>query len=216
MNAPSLQRLTLFSLVVHLIFFAAVSLAIKGANHFVMPSPYIVSLVGTERKNAQGTPEKSEQQHEAVRNLSSHKNPNALHSKEDKHLSEVISALEAKKKIEKIVRMRDIITLKGSVEGKAAAAPGTSGKKSSSAPEDYYTHITKEIWQNWSFPDTGDKNLEAVVSIKILKDGLIQIKGIEKKSGNSLFDRSAIRAITKANPLPPPPYEMEIGVRFYP
>jgi len=39
---------------------------------------------------------------------------------------------------------------------------------------------------------------------------------IEKPSGNVLFDRSALRAIAKASPVTPPPYEMEIGVRFYP
>jgi outer membrane biosynthesis protein TonB len=31
-----------------------------------------------------------------------------------------------------------------------------------------------------------------------------------------LFDSSALKAISKASPLPPPHEEMEIGVRFYP
>ncbi|MCX5719973.1 MAG: energy transducer TonB, partial [Nitrospirae bacterium] len=74
----------------------------------------------------------------------------------------------------------------------------------------------KEIWQQWVFPDTGHKDLETIISIKIRKDGTITAQKIEKSSGNLIFDRSAIKAITKANPLSPPPYEMEIGVRFYP
>ena len=53
-------------------------------------------------------------------------------------------------------------------------------------------------------------------AIKILKDGTTIVQNIEKSSGNSLFDRSALKALAKASPLPPPPYEMEIGVRFYP
>ncbi|MDP2753115.1 MAG: energy transducer TonB, partial [Nitrospirota bacterium] len=60
------------------------------------------------------------------------------------------------------------------------------------------------------------KDLEAIISIKIKRDGAITAQRIEKSSGNTLFDRSAIKALAKASPLSPPPYEMEIGVRFYP
>jgi colicin import membrane protein len=49
-----------------------------------------------------------------------------------------------------------------------------------------------------------------------MRDGTIKVQGIEKSSGNALFDRSAQRAIAKATPVTPPPYEMEIGIRFYP
>jgi TonB family protein len=55
-----------------------------------------------------------------------------------------------------------------------------------------------------------------VVSIRILKNGTLQVLNIERSSGIPLFDRSALRAITKASPVTPPPQEMEIGVRFYP
>ena len=81
---------------------------------------------------------------------------------------------------------------------------------------DYYARITKEIWQQWIFPETGDKNLEAIISIRIMRDGTVQVSRVEKSSGNSLFDKSALRAISKASPVTPPPHEMEIGVRFYP
>ena len=52
--------------------------------------------------------------------------------------------------------------------------------------------------------------------MKIAKDGTLSVQGVEKKSGNTLFDRSALRAIAKASPVAPPPYEMEIGMRFFP
>jgi TonB family protein len=54
-----------------------------------------------------------------------------------------------------------------------------------------------------------------VISIKIDSQGKVVSQEIEKSSGNILFDRSAEKAISKASPLPPPPVEMEIGVRFY-
>ena len=65
-------------------------------------------------------------------------------------------------------------------------------------------------------PTYWEEGLEAIISVKILKDGTVIVQRVEKSSGNTLFDRSAIRALAKASPLPPPPYEMEIGVRFYP
>ncbi len=76
--------------------------------------------------------------------------------------------------------------------------------------------ISEEIRQQWNWPAFGQKNLEAIIAIRIMKDGTISIQKIEKSSGNSFFDKSAIKALTKASPLSPPPYEMEMGVRFYP
>jgi TonB family protein len=58
--------------------------------------------------------------------------------------------------------------------------------------------------------------LQTLVSIRIEKDGSITIQKIEKGSGNQPFDRSVLRAITMANPLPQPVKEMEIGIRFRP
>jgi TonB family protein len=48
------------------------------------------------------------------------------------------------------------------------------------------------------------------------KDGTLSGVKIEKASGDRFFDRSALNAVTKASPVSPPPYEMEIGIRFYP
>jgi colicin import membrane protein len=140
---------------------------------------------------------------------------------EDQQVQERIDALKAKKTIEKIAKLRNVISLKGSgTERKTGAKEGASqraaGRGEGSVEADYYTKITKEIWQQWVFPETGDKNLEAIISIRIMRDGAVLISRVEKSSGNSLFDKSAVRAISKASPVTPPPREMEIGVRFYP
>ena len=113
--------------------------------------------------------------------------------------------------------MREIVSLKAG-SGKRSADPKTAafaGKGSSA--EDYSSKIMNGIHQYWSLPPgAGKKGLETIVAIRILKDGTVIVQRIEKKSGNTLFDRSALQALAKANPLPPPPYEMEIGVKFYP
>ena len=222
MNGPSLQRLTVLSLVFHLTFFLAVFVAIKQSSRFVMPSPYVVSLVGSEGK-AEGKSdtravEQTRTQSPAVtkETKSATEKTKTVNKAEEQYVSERIAEIQAKKKIEKIVNLRNVISLKRSGEGKPLSSQGAAGKGGGSLMDDYYAKVTKAIWQNWIFPETADKNLEAIISIRIMKDGDVKVTRIEKSSGNGLFDRSALRAIAKASPVTPPPYEMEIGVRFYP
>lgn len=225
MNGPSLQRFTLLSLVFHVSFLVATIITLRQSSRFVMPSPYMVNLVSSEVAQDSGRASQAQDQ-TAVTKETRDPSPSMRipdkakapdRKEQEQLLSDRISALKAKKKIENVVRLRSIISLKGTAgEGKTPPSPGTPGRPGGSIMDDYYAKITREIWQNWVFPDTGDKNLEAVVAIRILRDGSVQISKIEKTSGNPLFDRTALKAITKASPLTPPPYEMEIGVRFYP
>jgi len=221
MNGPSLQRLAVLSIVFHLTFFLAVFVAVKQSGRFVMPSPYVVSLVGSEGE-PEGKSDTLAVEQARTQSPALIKEPKSAPVKTktvskalEKHVSEQIAALEAKKKIKRLAELRNIISLKGSSEGKPASR-GTEGKGGGVPADDYYAKVTKAIWQHWMFPETSDKSLEAIVSIRILKDGHLQVTRIEKSSDNGLFDRSALRAIAKASPVTPPPYEMEIGVRFYP
>ncbi|MDP3015474.1 MAG: TonB family protein, partial [Deltaproteobacteria bacterium] len=78
--------------------------------------------------------------------------------------------------------------------------------------------------QSWTIPEHLLKervDLEAIIIIIIERDGKVQKSWFEKKSGNALYDQMAMRAIIKADPLPPIPKELnqeslEIGVRFTP
>ncbi len=81
---------------------------------------------------------------------------------------------------------------------------------------DYYSLVETKIRQQWIYPETLATDLETIISIRVAKDGSITIEKVEKGSGNQLFDRSVLRAITMASPLPPPLKEMEIGLRFRP
>lgn len=131
-------------------------------------------------------------------------------TKEKNEVNEKISELEAKRKIETLARLRKTVTVSAA---KSTSGPSalTSGKGS-----DYLSLIGGKIHQQWIFPETTDKDLLAIIHIGIAKNGSITILGFEKKSGNVLFDRAAIRAITSASPLPPPTMEMEIYFKFSP
>ncbi|MGB9716747.1 MAG: energy transducer TonB [Thermodesulfovibrionales bacterium] len=135
--------------------------------------------------------------------------------KKEELIEEKISAIEAKKRVEQIVRLRSEISLGKDSNKKSAGDISSLTNGKGGIFDDYYKKIRNHIWQHWIYPETGQKDLEAIISIVIMRDGTISIQKIEKSSGNPLFDKSAIKALTKANPLPPPPYEMEVGVKFY-
>ena len=88
----------------------------------------------------------------------------------------------------------------------------------------YQAEIQYQIQKNWAFSQqlAGDNTqLEAVLAIKILRNGEIEDIWFDKKSSNAYLDDSAYKAIVKSNPLPPLPDDYmrpfyEIGLRFGP
>lgn len=230
MITPPIYRAFAFSLIIHIFLFMAAFLIIEHSNTHKKIQPYIVSLVEDMKYSVSAPSGDSSGKavESAVNQPPSRSQPStpqkAEKSKmqEENIVKERIAALQAKKKIEKIVTLRKVVD----IEGQKSMASGGSqkskdktastGSASTSSGSDYYSMIIKKIRQEWVFPENLDRNLEAIISIKIAKDGSIKIDKIEKSSGNPLFDRYALRAINKASPLPPPPHEMEVGVRFYP
>ncbi len=149
---------------------------------------------------------------------------------DDSIVRESIDALRAKKDIERIVALRKMIDVGGtqgsgvrdqraeikSQSAHSVANTGSQGILSQGIGNDYYSLIVQQIRQQWVFPERLERDLEAIVSIKIARDGSVTIERIEKSSGNKLFDRSVLMAINRASPLPPPVRDMEIGLRFRP
>jgi TonB family protein len=84
----------------------------------------------------------------------------------------------------------------------------------------YYMTVFNKIQSAWVLPHYDEQtNLAAIVEITVRPDGRIVNIQFEQKSGNAEFDRSVMRAIQKANPLPPlPPGIKEplltLGIRF--
>ncbi|MBM4147041.1 MAG: TonB family protein [Nitrospira sp.] len=227
MRGPSLQKATIISFALHLTVFLAAILILRHSSRMVMPAPYTVSLVSPDviKGVDKGADIDKGRDENVVRETKESHAPSASAKKSKKEidrekemLEKKISALAAKKKIEKIVKLRSVISLKASGDKRSLnekAVSPSAGKYTQS--DNYYSTIMEEIQPYWSLPPgMANKGLEATVSIRILKDGTVIVLGMEKKSGNALFDKAARRAPEKASPLTPPPYEMEIGVRFYP
>ena len=121
-----------------------------------------------------------------------------------------------------IAGLKKKVTAKRSAEQKAIAARGrVTSRLMEIKYKVYYNTIWEVIRDAWTVPE-GLKvraDLETIIGIRIAKDGRVISVDVEKGSGNSAFDDSAIRAIEKSSPLPPFPgdeRELEVGFRFTP
>ncbi|MBI4684922.1 MAG: cell envelope integrity protein TolA [Nitrospirae bacterium] len=227
MKEPSIQTTAILSLVIHIAFLIAASTAIKHTEHLVLPSQYVVSLVspnieeaGVQVDNTASLNEvKSPKESTATEIVSKKMKIQDEREKTEQYISDRISAIKAKRKASEIVRLRKIISLKAqSSAGREIreASHAEEGEEDGNILSSYYIKIRDEIKKQWVFAETADEHLEAVISITVMRDGNMKINRIEKSSGNSLFDRSVLKAINKASPVSQPPYEMEIGLRFTP
>lgn len=104
----------------------------------------------------------------------------------------------------------------------ASSAGAASDGELNVSMRNYYATIWSRIKGLWTIPQgiLPRENIQAVVHARILRDGTITNVALEKRSGNRYFDDSALRTVSKANPLPPLPAELrdssiEIGIRFH-
>jgi len=107
--------------------------------------------------------------------------------------------------------------------GPEASSAGGGDLSSNIRFRTYYKRIWAKIRSSWVLPEgvTSTASLLAVVGIRIAEDGGIEEFWIEERSGNEYYDQSVLRAIRKANPLPPlpkdlrgEPLEVEINFRY--
>lgn len=228
----SLRWSAAFSFLVHVLLVGIPLLLLRQSSHFSMPTTYTVNLVSSGAGLSQVShieePQGINAENESQAISAEEFEGSAMASKKDEQrLSSRLAALRKGKNIEKVVRLRNIISVKGNTGKQATTgtAKGTAGgtaggigiKGQGSITDNYIAQAQQILKVNWDIPPAiSDKKIEAIISIRIMKDGLIQFKEIEKTSGNRLFDRSVLMAITKTNRLAPPPHEMEIGIRFRP
>ncbi len=107
--------------------------------------------------------------------------------------------------------------------GAAGGVSGGEGEGGGDAQVNvYYRAIWLRIRAQWALPGgmLPKEQLEAVISLVILRTGAVTEARFEKSSGNRYFDESAMRAIQKAGPLPPLPAwingsSLNVGIRFH-
>ncbi|MFZ5993555.1 MAG: energy transducer TonB [Thermodesulfobacteriota bacterium] len=110
----------------------------------------------------------------------------------------------------------------GAIEARTPVAGG-SEQGGSSILNIYLGLVWDKISSNWVVPPNllRHKNLETIVVVRIYKNGGIGSVWLEKRSGNTYLDNSAVRAVHLSSPFSPLPPEiresvLEVGIRFRP
>ena len=105
----------------------------------------------------------------------------------------------------------------------AVSGPKGTGIEPDFYMKQYYSAVYQKIHDNWVLPDlqNWDNALEAILVVKIRKDGLVTDSFFEKKSDNIYFNQFVLKAVKESSPLPPFPDRLdkntlEIGLRFKP
>jgi outer membrane biosynthesis protein TonB len=105
----------------------------------------------------------------------------------------------------------------------AAAGPAGAGIVMDEAMKRYLAAVYERIQSHWYIPplQNWEDSLEAVLVIKVNRDGTIAKTFFEKKSANLYFNQFVNKTVQESAPLPPFPRElekknMEMGLRFSP
>ena len=204
------------SLLLHLIFFAAVVITVPGASRqLTFGTPYSVSLVGPEAMQLPRATFPSQ-------NMQAPPPGHAIILKRTDRVTKTIPAIQkdetGKADIEKAIQA---IRQK---ELSPAGADGTSKSltDAQSRIDDYGRFVWLKIKKNWALPASlmPRENVTTIIEVRIGQSGTLEYAGFEKRSGNSYFDESAMRAVKKSAPFPPlaewvTGRSLEIGIRFH-
>ncbi len=121
----------------------------------------------------------------------------------------------------------------GKAAAGAASAAAQAGTGSGSGPSGgiavdenlrrYLMAVNNQIQEHWVLPDLQNwkENVEAIVIIRVRRDGVVLESSFKKKSDNVFFNQFVEKTLKLSAPLPPFPIginqsEMEIGLKFRP
>ncbi|MBN1626723.1 MAG: cell envelope integrity protein TolA, partial [Deltaproteobacteria bacterium] len=125
------------------------------------------------------------------------------------HLSNAISKIRKKTASEENHLDKAMAELQDKVGTGAGSGSGASGTGvvGSLSMRIYQINVKSHIQNNWSYPAAmqNRKDLEVTVLLRVKKDGTIMKSEFKKKSKDTIFDQSVIKAIEKSNPIPPFP-----------
>jgi len=142
-----------------------------------------------------------------------------------KHLQQALEEIRKKAALDEIKKR--VARKEREVERPTDIPSAKTSLEMESKLNEYYSLVRAKIKGAWTIPELKENllkemvDLETIIVLIIERNGKIQKFYFEKKSGNALYDQSAMRAIKKAEPLPPIPKELsedslEIGIRFFP
>ena len=239
-NEPDFQKILIASAVLHILFIALATIPLKSRDREY--KSYVVNIVspsevrrtavqsGTAKTSTKDkipvkmkTPPRKRVRKAPKADMSLEtekviaKKIDTLRDKERLRALEklrALSALSKKKEAEERETEQGLESLRQEIQGSVSIQTGAPGSQSSSSMNDYAALIRERIWSEWIYPDLDAQDLEVIIAFIVNKDGKVIQPRLVKASGNTLYDRSAMKAIQKASPLPAPVIEEEFEVRF--
>lgn len=76
----------------------------------------------------------------------------------------------------------------------------------------YANHLQDKINSNWN-PISGKEQMDAIISVKINKDGTINDMKVQKSSGKKNFDMDILDSVMKSVPLDPLPADLQVDYK---
>ena len=125
-----------------------------------------------------------------------------------KLIDQAIGKIERKVKAEKKDHLSAALSkIQSQVEEEEKGNPPGDVSETGMAIRLYQLEVAERIKHNWSYPvaisNPGEyKNIEAVVVVTVRENGSIIGFSVKKKSSNTLFDASVLKAIERSDPLP--------------
>ena len=229
---PDLQKIIIASAVLHILFLLLITVPMTTNNKEY--KNYVVDLVDPAEVRSHSITDTAAKPRPRKR-VRAKSMPSRRVNREIERLSAIsaISKLKDKKEEEKANRLEvvkkniyeggyeglDEAEVAGKIEElrqkkRGAGIPGKP--KPGKNTEFYYALITQKIWSEWICLNCESEDFEVVISFHINKDGSVDSLRVVRSSGNSFYDNSAMKAIRKASPLPPPVLEDDCEVRFRP
>lgn len=230
---PELQKIIIASALLHVLFLFLVTVPMKSNNKEY--KSYVVDLVAPAELKTSSQKEAAGQvkaKPKLLRRAKTKAMPSKRVNKEIDRLRAIsaISKLKEKKDKDKLNRL-DVVKqnlhdeaadaeVAGRIEElrkKKLSGAGIPGRaKPGKNTEVYYALITQKIWSEWICHNCETEDFEVIISFHINKDGSADSLKVVRSSGNSFYDNSAMKAVRKASPLPPPVLEDDCEVRFRP
>jgi len=235
-HEPSLKRLAITSLILHVFLISVLIIPFRTEEReFRSYSVNLVEPVKTQKEEGASAGKARKRVPAKKKTVVKKKLPEKSSLPAEKvvkkePLPDKESSSDSEEKIEKeIERLRAIKAISNNkaekektseievIRRRLSDQSGSTGRGKSIASDSYYALIKSKIESEWIHPGFDTKGLEVIISINIGSDGKILLRTVEKTSGNMFFDSSAVKAISKASPLPPPPphVEKEITMRFH-
>lgn len=225
---PKFNVIVVTSAVVHLLLITFIVVPLKTRDREY--KSYFVNLVGPiERpvmkessKDRANAPAPATKTKKTETKKSTKPLPKADMSLEtDKTISKEIeriralNALSKQKKKKETEKSHEIEVIRHRIQGSAVNSKDALSSSQAAESDSYAALVSDKIKREWIYPSALDSSdLETIISFRVDREGKVFSQKIEKSSGNTFFDRSAIKAVLKASPLPPPVIEEEIEVRF--